>query len=113
MAGMDLNPYNLNNRRSGIRGDDAVRKFNEHYARTNTYDMEEEEKERKEKEEKEKEEKEKEEARKKYMNHYGFKNTDPKNMDLSKQIKSENDYTLYFIGFGILILIFILLVVFI
>ena len=107
MAGMDLNPYNLNRGR-GIRGEEAVQNLNNHYAKTNTYDMEEEEREKK-----EKEEKEKEEARKNYLDPYGFKNTNPKNMDLSKSNKPEKDYTLYFVGFGILILILILLIIFI
>ena len=82
MAGMDLNPYNLNNRtRTGIRGQDAVSNLSDHYAGKSNEILEEELSE---------DEKEKEESN-----------------------NNKKDYSLYFIGFGIVILIIILIAIFI
>ena len=112
MAGMDLNPYNLNNRtRTGIRGQDAVSNLSDHYAGKSNEILEEELSE---------DEKERMAARKKYFGLYGFESTKPQNekkeADEKEKEESNNnkkDYSLYFIGFGIVILIIILIAIFI
>jgi hypothetical protein len=110
MAGMDLNPYNLNNRtRTGIRGQDAVSNLSDHYAGKSNEILEEELSE---------DEKERKAARKKYFGLYGFESTKPQNEKKEEDEKEETnnnkkDYSLYFIGFGIVILIIILIAIFI
>ena len=106
MAGMNLNPYNLNNRNGNdARGPEAVRAFSNHYANQNKIDLTEESE----------EEKERRNIRNKYFGAYSFKNTDPKIMDLDKpkeETKDKKDYSLYFIGAGIVLLIIILMFIF-
>ena len=105
MAGMDLNPYNLNNKnRDDTRGEEAVRAFSNYYANQNRIDVIEETD----------EEKEKQNIRNKYFGAYGFKSTDPKNMDLNTPKKEENkkDYSIYFVGAAIVILVIILIAIF-
>ena len=91
MAGMNLNPYGLNNNKN----------FSNHYSGNKTISSETINQTKKETNQ--------------YLKAYGFRTTDPKDMDLSKKVKKENNNLknlLIVLGILLLGIIVILLAIF-
>ena len=97
MAGMNLNPYNLNNNNTNPQ--DQKKMYSNHYAGEYKFNKEDDE-----------EEEEKKKAREKYLKQYGYQTTNVDDMNLDKPVKKEkkNNYLLIIgLGLGGIILIIV------
>ncbi len=104
-GGMNLNPYNFNKSSNETRGQEAKKAFSNNYAGNSGYGFEDEDE----------DEKERRAARSKYFSAHGLKSSDPSSIEANKKkepVKKETNLTLYFIGFGIFIIIVILIAIF-